>query len=71
VQPHLCCDAARVLGGAEVTAEAASRRAQARALVGELEAEVRACWVTHAPVGLVEQPPSQTRRVAWAMKNST
>ena len=32
---------------------------------------LRACWVTQAPVGLVEQPASQTRRLACAMKNST
>ena len=32
---------------------------------------LRACWVTHAPVGLAVQPANQTRRVAWAMKNNT
>jgi hypothetical protein len=32
---------------------------------------LRACRVTHAPVGLVEQPASQTRRLACAMKNNT
>jgi hypothetical protein len=31
----------------------------------------RACWVTQAPVGLVVQPASQTRRLACAMKNNT
>jgi hypothetical protein len=32
---------------------------------------LRACWVTHAPLGLLVQPASQTRRLLWAMKNST
>jgi hypothetical protein len=32
---------------------------------------LRACWVTQGPVGLVVQPASQTRRLAWAMKKST
>ena len=32
---------------------------------------LRACWVTHAPVGLDEQPTNQTRRVACTMKNNT
>jgi hypothetical protein len=32
---------------------------------------LRACWVTQAPVGLVVQPASQTRRLACAMKKST
>jgi hypothetical protein len=31
----------------------------------------RACWVTQAPVGLGEQPASQTRRFACATKNKT
>jgi hypothetical protein len=32
---------------------------------------LRACWVTQPPVGLVEQPASQTLRLACAMKHST
>jgi hypothetical protein len=32
---------------------------------------LRAYWVTQAPVGLVVQPASQTRRLACAMKKST
>ena len=43
---------------------------EAHALVDEVEARLRACWVTHAPVGFVVQPPSQTRRLPWAMKKS-
>jgi hypothetical protein len=32
---------------------------------------LRACWMTHAPVGLLEQPANDTRRLACAMKNKT
>ena len=32
---------------------------------------LRACWVTHSPVGFLVQPASQTRRFACAMKKST
>jgi hypothetical protein len=32
---------------------------------------LRACWVTHVPVGVGEQPASQTRRFACAMKSKT
>jgi hypothetical protein len=46
-----------------------SRIQEPDAPLGEVEAELRACSVAQAPVGLVEQPASQTRRVAWAMKN--
>ena len=35
------------------------------------EAEVPACWVTQAPVGLVVQPARWTRRLPSSMKNST
>ena len=41
------------------------------AVVGEARARLRACWETHALVGLVDQAPSQARRLSCAMKNNT
>jgi len=35
------------------------------------EAQLRACWVTQAPVGLVVQPARWTRRLSSSMKKST
>jgi hypothetical protein len=32
---------------------------------------LRACWVIQVPVGLAEQPASQTHRFACAMKKRT
>src|SRR5262249_14351777 len=32
---------------------------------------LRACWVTHSPVGFLVQPASQTRRLACSMKKRT
>jgi hypothetical protein len=41
------------------------------ALLGEVKARLRACWVTQAPLGFLVQPASQTRRLPWAIKMRT
>jgi hypothetical protein len=36
-----------------------------------VQANWRACWVTHEPVGFAVQPARSTRRLASSMKNRT
>jgi hypothetical protein len=62
--------AEHLVEGAGVLAVAVADQ-QADALVRQLEAEVACLLGHHAPVGLVEQPANQTRRLACAMKHNT
>jgi hypothetical protein len=58
-----------VEGGGELAAAVVDKRANPVEEPGE--AELRACWVTHAPLGLVVQSAKSTRRLWSSMKKST
>ena len=62
--------AEHLVEGAAVLAVAVTDQ-EPNALVEKSRPRLRACWVTQAPVGLVVQPASQTRRLPCAMKNKT
>ena len=56
-----------VEGGGELGVAVADQEPEATAGVIEIHERLRACWVSHAPVGWAVTPRMCTRRVACSM----